>query len=86
MHFFIRLKNTSVFLLVPLGSLLSQPSVDSVLEGISFQQAFQRAVINDPRLELNRIIVEAAEGQIEQANSRPNPVIGAETENFLKNG
>jgi len=86
MHFFIRLKNTSVFLLVPLGSLLSQPSVDSVLEGISFQQAFQRAVINDPRLELNRIIVEAAEGQIEQANSRPNPVIGAEAENFLGTG
>lgn len=87
MHLFLKLKRTFLsILLVPIGSLVAQTSINSSGETISLDQALQRAIKAEPRLELNVTLAEAAEGQIEQANVRPNPVVGAEFENFLGTG
>ena len=87
MHIFLKLKRTFLSItLVSIGSLAAQTSIDSTVETISLQQALQRAIKAEPRLELNVTLAEAAEGQIEQANVRPNPVVGAEFENFLGTG
>ncbi|MGB0743631.1 MAG: TolC family protein [Opitutales bacterium] len=53
---------------------------------VTYTQALQRAMAADPRLELNSTLVDAAEGEIEQAKLRPNPVVGTEIENFLGTG
>ena len=87
MHFFKKLKQTLIyFLLVPIGSLVAQTTIDSPPETISLAQALQRAITTDPRLKLNATFAEAAEGQVEQANLSPNPVVGTEFENFLGTG
>ncbi len=87
MHIFLKLKRTFLsILLVSIGRLAAQTSIDPTDETISLQQALQRAIKAEPRLELNVTLAEAAEGQIEQANVRPNPVVGAEFENFLGTG
>ena len=78
MQFFRKLKQTpAYFLLVPIGSLVAQPTIDSTGKTISLQQALQRAINTDPRLELNATLAEAAEGQIEQANAQCRvPIVG----------
>jgi cobalt-zinc-cadmium efflux system outer membrane protein len=86
MHFFHKLKYTSFILLLPIGSLTAQTPIDSDLEAISYSQALQRAIANDPRLALNSILAEAAEGQIQQADLPPNPVVGVEMENIFGSG
>ncbi|MBC2603684.1 TolC family protein [Puniceicoccus vermicola] len=55
-------------------------------EPIEFDQALQLALDNDPRYDLLAERRDAAEGQVEQAGVRPNPVVGAEAENFLGTG
>lgn len=55
-------------------------------EAISYASALQRAVAYDPRTRLYDTLTEAAEGQVEQADLPPNPVVGAEIENFLGTG
>lgn len=86
MHIFNKLKITPFIFLVSLGSLIAQTTIASDKEVISYAQALQRAIAAEPRLALNSTLAEAAEGQIEQANLRPNPVVGAEVENFLGTG
>lgn len=86
MHNLNKLKLTYFILLVPIGSLIAQTTVASDKEVISYAQALQRAIAAEPRLALNSSLAEAAEGQIEQADIRPNPVVGAEVENFLGTG
>ena len=53
---------------------------------LSLADALQRAIAAEPRLQLNLSRAEAAEGRIDQANLRPNPVVGVEAENFLGTG
>ncbi len=55
-------------------------------QALTLNDALQRTIDNDPRLGLNASLAEAAEGQIEQADLPPNPVIGGEAENFLGTG
>lgn len=86
MHFYHKLKRTLFILWVPVGSLTAQTSINSEPETISYTQALQRAIAAEPRLALNSTLAEAAEGQIEQAELSPNPVVGAEVENFLGTG
>lgn len=86
MHNLNKLKLTYFILLVPIGSLTAQTTFASDQEVISYTQALQRAIAAEPRLALNSSLAEAAEGQIEQADVRPNPVVGAEVENFLGTG
>lgn len=71
---------------VPLGTLLAQTPASSELEPVTFATALHRAIDNDPRLNLNSAVAEAAEGQIDQADLPPNPIIGFEAENFLGTG
>lgn len=72
----------------PLGAIAAQSTGDfsPSIERITLAQAIQRATENDPRLELNDAMTEAADGQVEQADLPPNPVVGAEIENFLGTG
>ena len=72
--------------LVPIWSLAQTPIDSQSSELISFPQALQRAISADPRPELNKTLLEVAVGQVEQAKLRPNPVVGAEFENFLGTG
>lgn len=53
---------------------------------VDYQKALELARANDPRFALLESRIEAAEGRIEQADNRPNPVIGAEVENFIGSG
>lgn len=55
-------------------------------ETVSLETAIARAVAGDPGLERIEWEMEAAAGRVEQARSRPNPVIGAEVENLLGSG
>lgn len=55
-------------------------------EGISYPQALKRTIANDPTLRSFENAFEIAEGQIEQANLPPNPVVRAEIENFFGTG
>ena len=58
----------------------------SFTEPVTFQRALDLAVERDPELKLYDFGAEASTGQIEQASLRPNPVLGAEVENFLGTG
>ena len=55
-------------------------------EGLTFERAFEIAVEKSPQTQLLEAQLEAAEGQIEQASLKPNPIIGAELENVLGTG
>lgn len=81
-----KIRFTPLFLLLPLGSLTTQTSAGSDMETLSYVQVLQRALAADPRLEWYTALEDAAEGQITQAGLRPNPVVGAELENFLGTG
>jgi cobalt-zinc-cadmium efflux system outer membrane protein len=84
MHLYSYLSTYSLILSVSAGSLTAEPS--STTETITLQTALHRATQNDPWLGLNTALADAADGQIEQADLPPNPVIGAEVENFLGTG
>ncbi len=53
---------------------------------VRIEQALRLAYQNDPRFQLLAERRNGVEGQIEQAGSRPNPVLAAEAENFLGTG
>lgn len=86
MYSFQTLKHSFIISLLPIGSLIAQTPIDSEAETISFQEALQRTVANDPGLRRFQYAVEAADGQVEQASLRPNPVVGAEMENLFGTG
>src|SRR5690625_461698 len=53
---------------------------------VTLSTAVELALKRDPRLSLNEAIAGSAEGLIDQAGIRPNPVLGAEIENVLGTG
>lgn len=71
---------------VPTGALPAQEPTSERLPPVNLETALERAIQNDPALRGYETAVEAAEGQIEQAGLRPNPVVGVEIENFLGSG
>jgi len=88
MYSFHQFKNTFILLGLPLGSLLAQNSKPIETESltVSYPQALQLAIENNPQLKLIATRIEASEGNIEQAGVRPNPVVEAEMENILGTG
>jgi cobalt-zinc-cadmium efflux system outer membrane protein len=76
----------SVLVCVPMGALLAQEPTSEGLPPVNLETALERAIQNDPALRGYDTTVEAAEGQVEQAGLRPNPVVGVEIENFLGSG
>ncbi|MBC2593949.1 TolC family protein [Ruficoccus amylovorans] len=68
------------------GVLPAQTEPPAEPEVIALPLALRRAVENDPRMGLNAALADAAQGQVEQADLPPNPVIGGEAENFLGTG
>ncbi|MBC2602260.1 TolC family protein [Puniceicoccus vermicola] len=81
-------KNTRflLHLLFALGASPASTFGQIGAEPVDFEQALQLALDNDPRYDLVAERRDAADGQVEQAGVRPNPVIGAEAENFLGTG
>lgn len=86
MRFIERLGTLLVLIALPIGSLCAQAPSDATPGTMTLADALQRAIAAEPRLRLNATRAEAAEGQIEQAGLRPNPVIGVEAENFFGTG
>jgi cobalt-zinc-cadmium efflux system outer membrane protein len=84
MHLYSTLSTYTLILGVSAGTLPAEPI--GATQAITLQTALHRAIQNDPRLGLNATLADAADGQIEQADLPPNPVIGAEVENFLGTG
>lgn len=85
MHLLTKL--SLVLLTIPVfGNLPAKADLTEKTGSVTFPEALQRALAADPRLPLQDSLAEAAEGQIEQADLRPNPVVGAEAENFLGTG
>ena len=84
MHLYSTLSTYTLILGISAGTLPADPA--STTQTITLQTALHRAIQNDPRLGLNTALADAAEGQIIQADLPPNPVIGAEVENFLGTG
>lgn len=87
MHTFLKSKQIlSIYLCAPLSALLAQTTTDFVATPVSYEVALERALQNDPALRGFESRYEAAEGQVEQAGLRPNPVVGVEVENFIGSG
>jgi cobalt-zinc-cadmium efflux system outer membrane protein len=76
----------SLLICAPLSALLAQEPTPEASSLINFETALTRAIHNDPALRGLDTAAEAVEGQIEQAGLRPNPVVGAEVENFIGSG
>lgn len=75
-----------ILLSFPIDSSFAQPVNGANGGAITLAEALRRAVGTDARLRLNATRAEAAEGEIDQAALRPNPLIGVEVENFLGTG
>lgn len=87
MYQFSKRKQLLSFLIcAPLSALLAQEPTPEASALINFETALTRAIQNDPALRGFDTATEAVEGQIEQAGLRPNPVVGAEIENFIGSG
>ena len=86
MRFCDRFSPLLVLLALSIGSLGAQAPSVAASAPMTLADALQRAVAAEPRLRLNATRAEAAEGKIEQAGLRPNPVIGVEAENLLGTG
>lgn len=71
---------------IPFGIVYSNQGQLDFEEPVTLSTALELALKRDPRLYLNEAAAEAAEGQIDQAGVRPNPVVGAEVENVLGTG
>lgn len=76
----------SLILIAPPSALFAQTPTDVAQKPLSYEDALERALINDPSLRGFESRYDAAEGQLEQAGLRPNPVVGVEVENFLGSG
>ncbi|MEZ5275537.1 MAG: TolC family protein [Opitutaceae bacterium] len=87
MHRLLKRKQVlSILLCAPIGALSAQEFDASRQSTISYEIALNRAIDTDPELRGFEARVEAAEGQVEQASLRPNPVVGADIENFFGSG
>lgn len=87
MHIFLKPKQLlSLYLCAPFSALLAQATTDFAATPVSYEIALERALHNDPVLNSFKSRYEAAEGQVEQAGLRPNPVLGVEVENFVGSG
>ncbi len=63
----------------------AETSIDFSLP-IDLDQSIAVAIAHDPGLQEVRMELETAEGRIEQAALKPNPIVGAKLENFLGTG
>ena len=86
MRIFHELTSLIIILSTPFVGLAAQDERIAGPVEITLGEALGRAIATDPRLQVNVAQAEAADGQIDQANLRPNPVVGAEMENFLGSG
>ena len=89
------IKSNTLLLLLSLSlttsaSLHAKTDVESAQanakQAFSYQDAVRRAIEYAPELDHLKRRLDSAEGQIEQASLRPNPVLGAEFENILGTG
>jgi len=76
----------SILIVFPFAALRVQGGDLKAPARVSYKAALERAITSDPNLLGFDAELEAAEGQVEQANLRPNPVITGEVENFLGTG
>jgi cobalt-zinc-cadmium efflux system outer membrane protein len=84
MYYFLSTTRTiAVFLTLSKVFILLSPAY---AETISLSVALQRTLEAHPRLDLNLLRAQGAQGQIDQANVSPNPVISADLENLLGTG
>ncbi len=87
MYSYVRILFFSIPLFLATGRALSaQRDGPDFSAPITLQRAIRLAFERDPQLRLYEVEAETADGQIEQASLRPNPVVGAEFENFLGSG
>jgi cobalt-zinc-cadmium efflux system outer membrane protein len=86
MHTFKYLSYIVILTNIPLGLAYGDSSPLDLEEPVIYSTALKLAIERDPRMGLAELASEAAEGRIDQANLRPNPVVGAEVENFLGTG
>jgi len=85
-RFFKRKPIITLLICAPLSALLAQEAIQEQTTQVSYSTALERAIQNDPVLHGFEAFIEAAEGQVEQASLRPNPLVGAEMENILGTG
>ncbi|WFB34501.1 TolC family protein [Kiritimatiellota bacterium B12222] len=85
-NFFIYRRLLLIFLTAQLSTLFGQDTGPKGIPSLSFEDALLRVTANDPELRRLDANVAQAEGQVVQADLRPNPVVGAELENILGTG
>lgn len=72
-----------IIVLFPGRGLFAQADTPDFEFPVTLEHALDLAISRDPELSRLDLVAESASGQVEQASLRPNPVIGAEVENFL---
>lgn len=71
---------------MPLQGSAEEPSAKSGDTTLSFDQAWQQALSQNPVLSAAQSRVDAEEGAAQQAGTRPNPELSLEAENFAGSG
>ena len=85
-HYFFRRAFTGIIALLSAGGVGAQDTPSVFTDPVTLKAAFQMALDQDPQLNVWQSFIEAADGQIEQAQTRPNPVVGVELENVVGTG
>lgn len=75
-----------IIVLFPGRELFAQADTPDFEFPVTLEHALDLAISRDPEFRRLELVAEAASGQVEQASLRPNPVVGAEVENFLGTG
>ncbi|CAN5602427.1 hypothetical protein BH10PSE5_BH10PSE5_31520 [soil metagenome] len=73
-------------LLTACAVLYATVSFDAVAAPLTLPEALTRAAAYDPSLPARAARVQAAEAGVRQAGVRPNPILGADLENFAGSG
>ncbi|MBR7620008.1 TolC family protein [Phenylobacterium sp. 20VBR1] len=73
-------------LLMACAVLFATVSFDAVAAPLTLPEALTRAAAYDPSLPAGAARVQAAEAGVRQAGVRPNPILGADLENFAGSG
>ena len=69
-----------------LAAALAFPATTAFAEPISLEEAIAKAIEAAPSIRANEAAIEAARAGRVQADVRPNPVLGVESENFIGTG
>lgn len=81
-----RLRAPSRRLLTACAAVFAAVSFDAVAETLSLSEALTRAATYDPSRPAADARVQAAQAGVRQAGVRPNPILGADLENFAGTG